>query len=76
MRLYPNPTYNQLNIEIETTGTVQIQLMNINGEIMAIKEGLSSGVHTLDVSALPSGVYLLHYHDGVEMIQKKVIIQH
>lgn len=56
-RIYPNPVYDQLNIEIEGNEKVQVEIFNIAGKLMVHEE--LTGKLSRDLSGLPSGLYLL-----------------
>lgn len=55
--IYPNPASDQLNLSFSQTGKVEIQMINIYGE-MILEESLDAKM-PLDISTLPSGIYLL-----------------
>ena len=54
--LYTNPTTDLLNLEVQNDEITQVDLMNLPGEIINTIEG---NTIALDVSGLPSGIYLL-----------------
>jgi Secretion system C-terminal sorting domain len=69
LKLYPNPTHNQLQLTIESDkNTVQtIEIVDIVGKIeQQTTVNLSKGTNqqTLDVRALPSGIYFLKIRDN------------
>lgn len=57
---YPNPTNNTLNISInqEMSEPANLYLLDATGRIVTI-EKVSGLTHTLNISTLPSGVYLI-----------------
>lgn len=57
LKVYPNPTTDQLHIEGMNTGEVSI--LSISGSLLLHKT-ISNNLTTIDVGNLPSGVYLLH----------------
>jgi hypothetical protein len=57
--MYPNPTSNSLNVELEKASPVT--LYTITGS--KIKESASKNVHHIDVSALPIGMYFIQVGD-------------
>jgi hypothetical protein len=63
--MYPNPVTNFITFEIDVN-YLQVQVYNVNGQ-MLIDMKLKAGSNTLDVSALPSGVYIikLNTEDGI-----------
>lgn len=71
---YPNPVNNMLNISLPTNGN-DIALFNIRGE-QVMKTRAAPAISQLDVSNLPSGLYLIKItKDGRIVSQLKVIKQ-
>jgi hypothetical protein len=62
-RLYPNPTGDNLNVEIalETASNVQYMMTDVSGRVvrMAAKQNIQNQVVTFDVKDLAAGVYFL-----------------
>jgi hypothetical protein len=60
IRFFPNPSSSVLNIELnsEITGTIRLAIYSSTGAIIRQTE-LTSGLNTLDISELPSGLYIL-----------------
>ena len=56
VRIFPNPSTDMLTIDGMDAGVISVQ--NMNGEVM-ISKAVSGNTMPLDVSRLPSGVYLL-----------------
>ena len=68
---YPNPTERTLTIE-EVTGYLQIYIYDLVGrEVMTYS--LPSSKKTIDVSELPSGMYLISLQNNKERITKVLI---
>jgi hypothetical protein len=60
MNLYPNPVNQSLNLDMKTVGTYQVTVYDIMGTILLKQEVKEAQNATLNVSQLPTGVYLLH----------------
>ena len=60
--IYPNPTRDFVNIELQEDGLVEI--IDINGKIVKSLE-LFTGVNNVNVSDLPNGVYNIKTKDSV-----------
>lgn len=78
MDLYPNPTFNDLRISLNTSisKVYNIRLLDINGKVWIHKSILSisgTSVEKLDVSALPSGRYIVDITDGTGFLSKKIV---
>ncbi|MDX2360883.1 MAG: T9SS type A sorting domain-containing protein [Crocinitomicaceae bacterium] len=56
--LYPNPTSNVLNIRLDEVGQKMFaNILDMSGRVILYDVSLSSGINTIDISALGSGVY-------------------
>lgn len=62
--VYPNPTANVLNIEVEGVvgENAHIQLVDLTGKVLK-KMPVDKNSSSIDLSAMPSGVYMLQYSD-------------
>jgi hypothetical protein len=70
IKLYPDPTVNNLTIETNTPSTIQI--LSIQGQL--IKTLTASGTKTnVDVSALPGGVYIVEEKTEKGLAVKKFV---
>lgn len=81
IKIYPNPTSGYLKIAIHnsTIDKVEISILDISGKVFlekTLKNQKTNFENTIDVSQIPSGMYLikLKSEKGIEM--KKTIIQH
>jgi hypothetical protein len=55
--IYPNPTKNELTVDIKSNETVEVQIIDLTGKVHT--QTTISGSTRLDVSSLPAGVYLV-----------------
>lgn len=65
--LYPNPAYDQLNLELFNTGdATSLVMMDQTGRLVLEMNNLPDGKHIFNVSELSDGVYMIHlkYNDG------------
>lgn len=82
MKVYPNPADTELTIEYQLVNAAQsldLRLLNIEGKTILNQKGLSpeASNYSIDVSELPSGIYLLELRSGKERVVLKVsIAQH
>lgn len=61
LRVYPNPTTNQINVEYQGREPLrQVLVFDLLGQEHVRKEGLSDGTARIDVGHLDAGIYLLH----------------
>ena len=63
--IYPNPTRDFVNIELQEDSLVEI--IDINGKVVKALE-LSAGVNNVNVSDLPNGVYNIKTKDSVNKL--------
>ncbi|MEL6970615.1 MAG: T9SS type A sorting domain-containing protein [Bacteroidota bacterium] len=54
--IYPNPTSDVLYLEHGTSVNLQVELLNVNGQLV---RAFPENAQTLNVEGIPSGVYLL-----------------
>ncbi|MFN3950764.1 MAG: T9SS type A sorting domain-containing protein [Thermaurantimonas sp.] len=72
--LYPNPTRDQLTIDHTALSQGQSflwQIISISGQPVLSGSAPSDELLKIDVSSLPSGLYLFEFSDGKETIRKK-----
>lgn len=75
--VYPNPAHSQINISYPGFGNkVYIMLMNQLGETIR-KQVVTGGggYHTLNVSDVPAGVYMIMVNDNNTSAIKKIIVE-
>lgn len=78
VKLFPNPTKDQLTIMVENANTpiLQAQLFDLNGRVLRDIQWQNSTTAQLDVQNLPNGVYFLSIQQAGERILRKVVVQH
>jgi len=69
-QIYPNPAHDIINIKGLDEFVSQIQIINLNGQICS--EHLP--VNQLDISHLPSGIYIFKIIRGQKVEQRKFIV--
>lgn len=77
LKVYPNPVGDILNIDIagmsEAEGTLSI--LNFEGKTMLSRQVNNEDVLSLDISSLPTGIYLCRYSNAAEIKTVKIIKQ-
>lgn len=79
LKVYPNPASNFLfiNLEVEAMGDTKFSVFDAIGN--SVLDGVysrnSSGVVTIDISKLPSGLYVCKLQSGEQMFTSKFIVQ-
>ena len=75
LSVYPNPVGDILNINLtgksETEGTLSI--LNFEGKTLVTRKVSNEGVLSLDISHLPTGIYLCRYSNATEIKTVKII---
>ncbi|MDR1757818.1 MAG: T9SS type A sorting domain-containing protein [Bacteroidales bacterium] len=71
LKLYPNPTKNQLSIENGEWKIENVQILDLTGRI--ITNSQLSTVNSIDVSHLTTGMYLLRVQTNEGTITKKFV---
>ena len=73
LEVYPNPTQDILNIEMEHNGKSSIKLYDISGkEVMYIQTNKTYQTN-IDISTLPSGMYYLKAEGDTWQAGKKIM---
>ncbi len=78
LSIFPNPVENELRLRIQSSaaGAYQLRLLDGQGRLfMEHRLALSAGeqVHSIDVAALPAGIYALHLTDGQHSSSRMVV---
>ena len=77
LKVYPNPVGDILNIDLtgmsEAEGTLSI--LNFEGKTVLSRQVNNEGVLSLDISSLPTGIYLCRYSNATEIKTVKIIKQ-
>jgi hypothetical protein len=76
LSLYPNPVVETLTIEVSTLNDVEVEVLNINGQVVGdqiipAEFGLAKGV--ISMKDLPSGIYLLKSKVNGRLYTTKIV---
>jgi hypothetical protein len=72
MFMYPNPTSNELIIQVANTGSVVLR--NSIGQVVA-QHDLNPGTNTINCADFAQGVYVVEYVSGDEISKSRLVIQ-
>lgn len=78
LEVFPNPLNNQLNLKVEqlVNQEVQVFIFNLSGkQVMNRKAILFESSHSIDVSSLPAGIYVLRLISQERQAIAKIIKQ-
>ncbi|MFA8299227.1 MAG: T9SS type A sorting domain-containing protein [Hyphomicrobiales bacterium] len=78
-KIYPNPTANTSNVEINLADNadVKIEVYSYNGRLVLTNDhSLKSGLNniSLDVSNLENGAYIVRLNDGVNSVSTRMLV--
>lgn len=71
-KVYPNPTNDY--VEVESSQNADIEIINLQGKIIG-KHVLSNNKVVIDLSTIPSGVYIIKAKTNNGIVTKKLIKQ-
>jgi len=72
-KIYPNPTTDIANIDMDYTGDVIIKVFNVQGKLVySSNEHIDYNVVSVNFSYFNEGVYLISINTGNNIINKKV----
>ena len=74
VHVYPNPSKGILHLSFQSSGTSQVQIFNVTGQLVRSAE-ITSQTATLDVSDLQRGVYMLKTVQNNNASTQKVILE-
>ncbi len=78
LNVYPNPAKENITLELQanSTQTINIELMTITGEIIISESSEVSGKFTriMDISNFAQGIYFLRITNEIGTVNKKIVI--
>ncbi len=72
IKIYPNPTPNQLRIDKQANETLQLSLTNLQGQLL-FQQDWQQNQEVVDLSALAAGTYILTISNGKEQVTQKIV---
>ncbi len=72
MMLYPNPVADILTVERQDPGKGLMRIYDLTGTLL-IEQEVNGPKYRIDVSALPSGMFILSLGSGKKVIQEKLV---
>ena len=77
LRIYPNPTINNINIEFTEPGFINsIKIYNLIGKKMLEMSNLNVAKYTIELSRFPKGMYIIQINDSENSIVRKVMLKY
>ena len=77
LSVYPNPISDILNINLTGIGRGEgtLSILNFEGKTLLSRQVNNEGILSLDISHLPTGIYLCRYSNATEKKTVKIIKQ-
>ena len=72
VKLFPNPTAGELNINTEVEFSYDLQIINLTGQVL-LKQDHLIGDYQFDVSPLPNGMYIIKLISEDKQLQIKFV---
>jgi hypothetical protein len=72
--IYPNPSDDRINIEIENINNATIEIYNVSGRLVFSKE-LNSRIEKIDISGLLKGIYIVKVMQNRAVNIGKVVVR-
>ncbi len=73
--VYPMPANDFIFIELEKSADYEVNIINMVGQIVSSEKVMDTRKHQLDISHLPTGIYLLNFTSGIEMSTKRINVK-
>ena len=71
--IFPNPTQGQLNITSEVDN-YSLQVIDLTGKAIISRNNLSQNTQ-IDLSDMPSGIYMVKLNNGATQLTRKIIVR-
>lgn len=71
VNIYPNPTTEVLNFDINNFQTNSIRIYHLNAKVVKIFKNMNQ--NSIDVSTLESGLYIIHFESEIGTVKKKFL---
>ena len=77
VKIYPNPSTGKLYIELENPGNndLSIRIINVNGQVIYIKNVLTKPIEEIDLSNYAKGIYFIQVRSDKYFKTEKLIIE-
>lgn len=73
--VYPNPASSVVNVSVDVDGKVEVAMFNMMG-VQVYNAVMNERNKTIDVTALPAGVYYITLRHNEQQVTSKLLIQH
>jgi len=73
--VYPNPSPGSFNVKLLASGHVNVQLIDLNGQLIYAGEILGNEKISFETGNLSAGIYLLKIENAENLLTKRVVIE-
>jgi uncharacterized protein (TIGR02145 family) len=70
--IYPNPSSDRINLQLETNSKVDLTIYTIDGKLI-LQKHLTDQENIIDISNLPDGIYVVSVKSSYGIIQRRII---
>ena len=74
INIYPNPSDDIINIEIENIKNATLEIYNLGGKLIFSKK-LHSKLEKIDVSDFPDGIYIVKIMQDMDVNVRKMVLK-
>jgi hypothetical protein len=74
VHIFPNPTKGELTIRLENIGLIKIEIQNLQGKLIYMKQLNESSV-SVDLSEFERGIYIVHIHTDKKLVNKRIVLE-
>jgi hypothetical protein len=75
LNIYPNPSDGIINVDLSSFASkASIEIFNITGKLITRVEN-ATGKTTINITGMPSSIYLIRLSDGVSIVSRKIILK-
>lgn len=72
MSIFPNPTRGQFTVSLNQFQDAVFSIYNLMG--VCVKKGVINGQRVIDMSDCQSGIYVLKFKTGHEIVSRKIVL--
>lgn len=74
LKLYPNPCVDYFMLETKNTGSAEINIYNLSGQLVEKLQSSNLASEKIDVSNLQKGMYIVEVKQGSELFTSKLLL--
>ena len=76
LSVFPNPSNGIVNLAYDSPKPVNVEIINLQGQVVRSVNGLASGIRTetIAVSDLAKGLYIVRFSNGENAFSQKLLV--